>query len=164
MSISSCITNKIFITDIKLLLNILQLEKLSSNNENNKIDLFNRKEELTKKINKEIEEISEKNNMNNINPYISTIDNTLYDKEKKDFLDIIENLKKENQIIKEDNMKYSKLNENLTFKLNKITLKQELSSKLEAKKKKKKLGCIMKRRWKDNKGNMRKKLKKCKII
>jgi hypothetical protein len=77
--ISNCINNRIFITDIKLLLNILQLEKIkisssniSDNNKNNsKNELFHRREELIKKINQEIEEIPENNFLNNINPYMA---------------------------------------------------------------------------------------------
>ena len=56
-SLSNLITNKVFINDIKLLLNILKLEKISNNNYSpnnnaldNKNDLLNRKEELFKKI------------------------------------------------------------------------------------------------------------------
>ena len=155
-SISNCVMNKILITDIKLLLNILKLEKMSNDNHNinsseNKSDLFNKKEDLIKKINQEIEQIPEKNILNNINPYITNNniilsnnninnnnfiqqnDNLKYEKEKKELFEIIENLNKENNKLKEENLNYNKMNENLTSKLNKVTLKQELSCNMESK-------------------------------
>ena len=154
-SVSHCVSQKVLITDIKLLLNILQLEKLTSYNNdigpNNKTELFNKKEDLIKKINQEIDEISDKNILNNINPYISNNNIILsnnninnnnyiqngsseYEKEKNNLLNIIEDLKKENKIIKDENDKYLKMNESLTSKLNKMSLKLDMSSKLEAKK------------------------------
>ena len=154
-SVSHCVSQKVLITDIKLLLNILQLEKLTSFNNknlsNNKNELFNKKEDLIKKINQEIDEISDSNILNNINPYISNNNIILsnnninnnnyiqngsseYEKEKNNLLNIIEDLKKENKIIKDENDKYSKMNESLTSKLNKMSLKLDMSSKLEAKK------------------------------
>ena len=156
-SLANCVMNKIFITDIKLLLNILKLEKISNekngNNKNNiltddKNDLFNKKEDLINKINKEFDEIMDKNIFNNINPYITNNniilsnnninnnnfiqqnDNFKYEIEKKELFDIIEKLNIENNKIKEENVNFSKMNENITSKLNKITLKQEISSNL----------------------------------